>query len=274
MNLIQLLVNSLALVSVVLTYELQEPSLTFSTLQETLHIPTMKSGNEKSFEPIIIDSLDEVIQFKFKLKGKQPSQLSLLLGSISRDLETNYYPMIQDELVEFKIPIINLPKSLMYYATQENDTLTATLILADEGCKDNLLSEVFNFKLNVPFDTKSFKLPKRFEKKDEIYHIFRDPPKTIKPIFAQVFQFIVISCLIGLLSSWFTTGAILISGLPSGLNFFYFIGFIGSIIGLEYIFIQYYLDTSIFTTLKHTFVTAILSIVFGSKLLRYMARMG
>lgn len=160
-----------------------------------------------------------------------------------------------------------LKASLLYYSTVLKEPLTASLILASkDGGENNIFVEVFD--LDLAFDTEEkLSLPPRFGKLPEITHTFNSAPKTVSAWFAQVFCLIVVGCVLSLLLLWLNCGILSSLSLPkNSLVSLYLLGFVGSIFGMEYVFTQYYLGTSIFKTLENAFYVCLPGFFIGCKL--------
>lgn len=139
-------------------------------------------------------------------------------------------------------------------------------MLANED--EGFLLSLFDIKLDVNETAFEYVKPERLEAKPEIHHVFNAEPQTVPWSFAQIFSFLIVLVTFGLVVSWMSAGALTWSGLPKGLNTIYFLAFVGSVIGFEFIFVRYYTGTSIFETLRCTFLLSIPSLWLGTHFLR------
>lgn len=278
MQLIQTLVIFCAMVCHCLALSAKDAHLVFpSSGKRGIMIGSITSTTNKLEQPVVIDSLTETIELSIAVASSdKPSQVTLLLGIPERDLEVPYEATVRDNgdliMYKFKIAISEVQKALLYFATTDDVPLTATLILAKEGQGDeNLLVPLFDMQLAFP-DKIEYKNPVRFGPKPEIHHIFKAEPKTIPWAVAQIFVFFITGITFFLVVSWMSSGAINFSNVPTGFNFVYFLAFIASIIGFEYIFTRYYSGSSIFETLYAATYLGIPSLWLSTKFLRNFAK--
>lgn len=278
MQLVKILAGVSVFASTAFSFTAKQPYFTFATSKkESLALHPITKGFEKQSSPVVIDIANENLEFDFSVDSSEvPERVTLLLGSREHNVETSYEPVVRssDDLVlyKFKVPVSRIPSSLLYFATLEQEPLYVSLILASEGAGDsNVFVELLDLKLDFE-SGEDLKLPERFGSKPEIHHIFNGSPKTVSPWLAQFFCLVIAASLFGLLSTWAMSGAIGFDSLPSGMNLIYLLGFVGALIGLEYIFTQYYLGASIFVTLGNTLYLSIPGIWLGSRVLRYLTK--
>lgn len=220
-------------------------------------------------EPLTLDTLDQTVELNFASDSRL-LQATLLLGLPDRGLEQPIQASLTENqgllLYRFRIPIHQLSKHLLNLAINDKKLLTGSLVLAKEG--DGFLVPLFNIKLDVNETTMEYVEPKRLDAKPEIHHVFNPEPKTVPWSFAQIFSYIVVLVTFGLVVAWMSAGAITLNSVPKGLNFIYFLAFVGSIVGFEFIFVRYYAGTSIFDTLKYAFLLSIPSLWLSTQFLR------
>lgn len=278
MQLIQTLVILCAMVCHCFALTAKDAHLVFpGSGKRGIMIGSITSDTNKLEQPVVIDSLTETIELSIAVPSSdKPSQVTLLLGIPERDLEAPYEAIERDNgdliMYKFTIAIAEVQKALLYFATTDDVPLSATLILAKEGHTDeNLLLPLFDMQLTFP-DQIEYKNPSRFGAKPEIHHIFNAEPKTIPWPVAQIFVFFITAVTFFLVISWMSSGAINFSNVPTGFNFVYFLAFIASIMGFEYIFTRYYSGSSIFETLYAATYLGIPSLWIGTKFLRNFAK--
>lgn len=261
----------------IMAFNVENAKLTYTSNRKS---NTIKIGSvENSLESNTINNLtvDDSIKFSFQIVDYKvvPEQIELLVGLPDRDLEIPIKPIfkIKDDsvLTLFKVSLKDIPDSILYFAQKEKKTLSGTVIIASSEVNknDNVFTKAFELDLNFDtFEFDSFKEPIRYRPLPEIRHIFPSPPKTVPPFLAQIFVGIIIIAGLGLLLTWVISGTVKFDNLPKGMNFIYFLGFIISIIGFEFIFFRYYLGTSIFDTINASALLGIFGLLIGTKYLR------
>ncbi|EDO17813.1 hypothetical protein Kpol_1043p3 [Vanderwaltozyma polyspora DSM 70294] len=227
---------------------------------------------------VTVKDLEEIIEFGFSIPSNSDNAIKshLLLGFPRDGLETVIEPLVQkkdDKLVYlFNIRLNALSKALLSRAVENQESLEATLLLANEDNKNNnIFGRVFQLTLSPDLEVQYTK-PSRFGFKDEIHHIFRSPPKAAPAFIAQVFSLAIAGCVVLLIGTWLSTGVLSNMCIPGGMNSIYFIVMISSIVGFEYIFTNYYLGVSIFETLHAGLYLIIPSLIIGTKFLRNIGK--
>ncbi|SCV05076.1 LANO_0G17942g1_1 [Lachancea nothofagi CBS 11611] len=251
----------------------KQPHVAFtSSKRSPLALSPITNNYKKLTKPMSIDNANETLELNFSINSDEtPQQAVLLLGSISEGLETHFEPIIKTKegvsTYKFTIPIDQLPEPLLLLAVESRDLLTASLILASEGAvSDNLFVELFDLSLVFDVDRRLSKSP-RLEAMPEIKHIFRGASKTVPAWVAQSTSLIIIACFFLLLVAWVALGVFSSVSLSCNTKSLYLLAFIGSVCGMEYVFIRYYLGASIFETLEHAFYASLGGILSGAKLL-------
>lgn len=231
-------------------------------------IGAINSQSEKLKQPVILDKLDQTIELNFA-SDVRLAQATLLLGLPDQGLEQAIQATLTENqgllLYRFKIPVNQLSKKLLHSAVHEGEVLTGSVVLAQEG--DGIFSTLFDVKLDVS-ETVTYIEPTRFGAKPEIHHVFNPEPETVSWAFAQIFSFAIVLATLGLMVSWMMTGSLSFGGLPQGFTIVYFLAFVGSVMGFEFIFARYYNGTSIFDTLKSAFLLFIPALWLSTKCLR------
>ena len=185
---------------------------------EAVEVGAIEASTEKP-APITLSSIDEVLNFKFKLdlsksKSKEvPEQLSLLVGVADRNLEIAVVPKVKDssknnkvKLVSFKVDVAALPSSVLHYAVVAGEKITATLIVANEQKnlarkEENIFQQVFDleFAPEVAHEfVDFFEAPERYVAKPELAHTFPAAQRLSQPVLplslAVLFYFSTSSC--------------------------------------------------------------------------------
>lgn len=260
-----------------MAFQVENPKLTYTTDKKSNTIKI--DAIENNLVPSTIDNLtiDDTIKFSFQIVnyGAVPEQISLFVGLPDRDLEIPIKPTLKIKndsiLTLFKLSLKDIPKSILYFAQNEEKPVSGTLIVASSEVNKNDYIFTKAFEMNLNYDTfasNSFKEPVRYRPLPEIHHIFPSPPKTVSPFLAEMFVGIIIIAGFGLLLTWVSSGAVKFDNIATGLNFIYFLGFIISIIGFEFVFLKYYLGTSIFDTINASSLLGIFGLLVGTKYLR------
>lgn len=230
--------------------------------------------NTQEIKQLSIDLKDK-IELELTLGGdvaEKPHQLVVTLGN-GEGLEASFIPSFipTSQLVKLSIPIIKIPASL-----KTQDKLFLHLIAADANHKEpnlhKFLAEVIPEE-NLKVNTKYEKAP-RIGIKPEIHHIFRTDEATVNPVVPLAFIGAAVGLFLVLVASWVGfIGSDLFGTFKTitRIGFIQHVGFFGSLVAFEVIFVNYYLLTSIFKTLAHVLAVGLPSIYFGSKVLRTLS---
>lgn len=261
----------------IMAFQVENPKLTYTSRKKSNTIKINSIENNLVPNTISNLTIDDTVKFSFQIVNYRvvPEQISLLVGLPNRDLEIQIKPTLKVKdgsiLTLFKLSLKDIPKSILYFAQNEEKPISGTLIVASSEAnkEDYIFTKAFEMNLNFDtFEFNSFKEPIRYRPLPEIHHIFPSPPKTVSPFLAEIFVGIIFIAGFGLLLAWVSSGAVKFNNIAMGLNFIYFLGFIISIIGLECIFLRYYLGTSIFDTINATSLLGIFGLLVGTKYLR------
>lgn len=261
-----------ALVYSCLALQAKNVHLTFPGSQRRgILLGDIESQTQKLEEPVQVNAQDESLELNFAVSpAEKPEQVELLVGLPERGLEVVYEPKITDnkELImyRFSIDVSKIPKALLHYSKDDEEPISVSMILASPE-SDNVFVLVFDMSLTFN-DEVEYTEPVRYEAKPEIRHVFNPEPKTVPWPLAQVFVFIISLVVFGLVIALMSSGALNFGNLPLNFNIVYFFAFIGSIIGFEYIFIQYYIGKSIFETLLAALYLGFPALWVGTKFLR------
>lgn len=260
----------LALASLGQALTIKDAHFTFpETDARGIMVGSIDYETKKLNQPLTLQSLDQTIELNFASDSRL-TQATVLLGLPDQKLEQAIQATLTETqgllLYRAKIPINQLSQHLLHLAVNEKQLLTGSLVVSKEN--EGFLVPLFDVKLDVNETEFEYVKPKRLEAKPEIHHVFSAEPKTVPWSFAQNFSFLIVLVTFGLVVAWMSTGAITWDGLPRGSGTIFFLSFVGSVIGFEFIFIRYYIGDSIFDTLKYTFLLSIPSLLLGTHFLR------
>ncbi|CAG60221.1 uncharacterized protein GVI51_I00517 [Nakaseomyces glabratus] len=202
-------------------------------------------------------------------KSETPlDQANVYLGHPDKSLEV-VYPIKEraGDIYLFEINMDKLDKNLL--AVQKelgNKPLAVTVVAASKDDSEGVLKTLFYMQLQESMLTEE--LPQReLAIKKELAHTFNKPPTHAPKLFAQLFALIILATFAALVITWFAAGAVNFGNMPKG-NFIYFIGFVVTIVGFEYIFTQYQLGTGIFETINRAICLGVPGIWISAKFLR------
>ncbi|KAI9354701.1 Dolichyl-diphosphooligosaccharide--protein glycosyltransferase subunit Swp1 [Pilaira anomala] len=111
-----------------------------------------------------------------------------------------------------------------------------------------------------------------FELQPEIHHVFREAEKMPLAAFSQLFALITLAPWLILLGGWFQLGYTpgkVVSELTSGptLRTVYICSFLGSLVGLEYLFYLYWTQLDLIQTLSYLGGLSIITFFTGQRAL-------
>ncbi|CCE85682.1 Piso0_005303 [Millerozyma farinosa CBS 7064] len=250
--------------STVLCYTVVDGSLKIG--KDAIHFGEIETQEVKQLP---IDQSTEKIEIQLKLKDdftKAPNQLVVTVSD-GKGLVVPYFPKfsIDNKEVKLTIPLKNIPANL-----KAQEKVHVSLVIGEPSSNVQLTKLLAELRPSGEL-TANYKRIERFGTKPEIHHVFGEDPKTVNPIVPIVFSAVGVFTLLILLISWKVTIGSDLLGLTSHIvksNPLANVGFLLSLAGYEYVFIQYYLNASIFKTLLHGLILAIPSIYFGSRVLR------
>lgn len=272
MQLLKSLIVLFAIVCQCLAFEAQDAHLAFPKSKlRGIMLGTINGNSKKLEDPITIDRLGDSLELGFVVPGTvKPSQVSLLLGLPEKNLEVPFSASLVENqglnLYKIKLAISKIPNALLHYSRASQRPLQASLLLAGEG-SGSIFVPIFDMELNTD-DIIEYNEPTRYGSQPEIRHIFNPAPTTAPWFMSIIFSSSIIAMTFLLVASWLASGALDLGNVPNGVNSIYFVAFIGSIIGFEYIFTMYYSGSSIFETLNSAMYLGIPSLWIGTKFLR------
>ncbi|ABN65723.1 predicted protein [Scheffersomyces stipitis CBS 6054] len=224
-----------------------------------------------------VDSPKDKIEISLQLKevlDKRPQQLVLVLSSVEDSaLAAHFVPgFTSSSEIKFSLPASKFPEVLKI-----KEKLNLKLIIADPASSGkNLVKQLVEIVPTEEFRaTAKYHEKPRIGYKPEIHHIFRTEDKQINAIVPLVFIGGAVVLFLALIGSWFGfIGADLYGALKytSGGQLLFNIGFLLSLIGYEYNFVQYYLGQSIFTTLFNGALLSLPCIYAGARVLKNLSR--
>ncbi|CEP61307.1 dolichyl-diphosphooligosaccharide-protein glycotransferase LALA0_S02e11474g [Lachancea lanzarotensis] len=254
----------------------KQPHVAFtSSRRNPLALSPLSSSYEKPAQPLKIDRANETLELSFSIDAEEtPEQAILLLGSIARGVEISYEPIIKKtqgaSTYKFQIPVGKLPEPLLYLSVVSKEFLTVTLVLAGANSDptDNILVELFDVDLIFELE-KQPSWPARMGPKPQITHIFKGAAKTAPAWLTRSTSVVVAVCFAAVIVAWQVLGIFSAVRFPlTSSRTLYALAFIGSVMGMECVFVQYYLGASIFVTLEHAFYASVGSLLAGAKLLQ------
>jgi oligosaccharyltransferase complex subunit delta (ribophorin II) len=141
-------------------------------------------------------------------------------------------------------------------------------VIGSFGTSKALKSTAFEFSISAQTTTSAPASVPRYSAQPEIHHIFRDDPRSPPKILSLAFTLAVVAALPGLLITWIGLGANLNHfGKAFGAAPISHTLFLGSIVGMEFAFWQYYTNWQLFTLLPVAGVVGIVAYVSGSRAL-------
>ncbi|KAF2665241.1 hypothetical protein BT63DRAFT_392659 [Microthyrium microscopicum] len=192
-------------------------------------------------------------------KPRQPHQAFVAIKSPASGLEESF-PMKVDKDGKAKLDVkfADIPSALL------NKSLEASIVIGSFGSSKALRATAFSFA--APSEASATASPPtRYTAQPEIHHIFKDDPKSPAKILSLVFTFGVLACLPVLLIAWGMLGANMnhlqkaLGAAPVSHALFF-----GSIIGMEWVFWQYYVSWRLFTMLPVAGVFGVIAFLSGS----------
>lgn len=204
-----------------------------------------------------------------------PKQVVIELSSDNLDSSSYLYPKLNQNknkksFYETSLPISKISKFLL---TQ--DVINISILTGDDkNSKFNSFFTIGKFKPSQKLQqdvNNDIKLPIRFSEKNEIKHVFHGGPKSAPNIISTQFILDIFIAFFGLLFFWHYYDAVNFSNINkiSPLSF----AFVGLLFIFEYVFYDYYLGASIFTTLTRLSVIGASTIYIGSKVLKNLYKL-
>jgi oligosaccharyltransferase complex subunit delta (ribophorin II) len=221
-------------------------------------------------EPVVFDTTSSKLDISFDVKHtRQPDQIFVKVSD-QRGLETSFKPIttfLGDGVFKSKItlPYVKLPKVF-----QSEKNLDIHLIVASTD-GEKYFEKIGSIELDDALLAKSTYTPaERYAIKPEIHHIFQSAPKTVSSSIALAFSALVVVALFALLATWIGSGVLNFQNFEFNLTN---VAFIGLILGYEFVFFQYYLGSSIFSTIGKVFILLGPSVWFGSRVLNHLGEL-
>lgn len=222
--------------------------------------------NEDQYQDLVISfQTDDVI-----LKD------AILLVGYPDSHQEVVYEIIEDnnkDTFVFAIKLQDFNRNLLaLHDRLERKPMSVTFSASVEGDSDKIKKTLFYYVLKdsaiLPYLADMEVVPrKEFAIKKEMAHTFNAPPTQAPAFIAQVFALVILATFGVLIVAWTSMGAYNFDNVPKG-NSIYFVGFIGTIIGFEYIFAQYQFGTGIFETIYKAFCLGVPGIWICAKFLR------
>lgn len=202
-------------------------------------------------------------------KFLQPEQVMISLSAPNIVSEYYMHPtFVHDKVFEANVAISDLSKCLL-----NEEEIFITVITGDPN--DKSFNRILNAGTLNPSDKlrkdKAAEFPKRLQQNPEIKHVFREPPKNLPGFISTQFAILLIIAFVVLLFAWSHFDAININNLGKFDISTYI--FIASIFAFEYTFFDYYMGTSIFTTLYRFAILSTITLFFGSKCLKTLYKL-
>ncbi|KAH3672409.1 hypothetical protein WICMUC_004245 [Wickerhamomyces mucosus] len=224
------------------------------------------SSSPRSSIDFSSSSNDLTIQFDIE-SSNRPDQIFIKFIN-ENGVESSYKPTSKKSQngysSKLSINYNNLPKLF-----QSSSELVIKLIVASH--EDKFFEQIGLIQLSPELVAKStYKTGEKFQAKQEIIHIFQQPPKQVNSLIAIVFSTLSVITLFVLFVVWGVSGALNLKNFVFDINHIIFLGLIA---GYEVVFFQYYLGSSIFSTIGKVFVLLGPSLWFGSKLLNYLGKL-
>lgn len=232
-----------------------------------------------------LSTINDVLDIEFTilddeakpLVDHQPTQVVVSLSN--GDLQQSFIVKEVQPIAKISIDLDKISPALLYsLKTTSSGYLLGSIIVSgsDSAIKPTDAKDSFKVKFTSQkvLDSllKDYSVPKRFNSKPEIHHIFREAPKQVAVPVALFFM----SC-VGVIFLWFLFNiyfhnCLNFSKLFSSSNFLNNIAFLLTIVMFEYNFLQYYMGDSIFSLLSKSALLAGPALWFGSRVLRSLAQ--
>lgn len=230
------------------------------------------SQTEKTTVPVVFDDTTSKLDLSFKIVGStEPDQVFIKVSNQDQ-IETSYKPIIKPTQGGYTAKL-SLAYSKLPSLFKTSSSLDLALIVGGLGDSEPVFTSISGIELSEDLIAKGvaqYVKPDRFTVLPEIHHIFQNPPKTVNSGIALIFAVFSIIALFGLFVVWTGAGLINFKNFPASSDVVSHGVFISLIIGYEIVFFQYYLGSSIFSTIGKVFVLLGPTVYFGSKVLNYL----
>ncbi|KAF3909270.1 hypothetical protein ABW20_dc0106856 [Dactylellina cionopaga] len=253
------------------------PDWTFTDATLQLSQKGGEAGPKQSFSPKFpisdpltlktTDAIKILLTTKEGGKAKRPHQLFLLI----KDSESNLESFFSFDVKESGKARLDLTQKDIPIALLTSPSLTLTLAIASFGQSNPLSVEIGKVAPVLDAATKKSlpETPLKYQKMNEIHHIFRPEPKSPPKIISLVFLVAVLACLPGLFGAWFSLSAN-VSHLPKSVAASPIAQplFFASLLAFEAVFFGYYTSLNIFQTLAAVAIISPVTMISGSRALR------
>ncbi|KAH3664007.1 hypothetical protein OGAPHI_004721 [Ogataea philodendri] len=211
---------------------------------------------------IALDAESKRIELEFDMTvggnpvSSPPQQVSVVLTGDGVD--SYHYPTVKGAEAKLTVPVAKLSPFI-----KQSPEIVVSVLTGDPDTEKNYFEPVG--KLQAGLSARS--RPARFGAKEEIVHQFGGLPKHVNPVISIIFIGGVVALTVGLFAGWTGVKAVNFDNLgklPAGFT----VQFLATLALIELIFVDYFLEASIFTTIFRTFVVGVVSVYLGSKVLR------
>ncbi|KAK9380496.1 uncharacterized protein V2V93DRAFT_347112 [Kockiozyma suomiensis] len=262
MRVFKLLIAACVSASAVAAWSFKDGSLTITEKAGTLQTESFSVSKPFS-DPIPLPNT-ATARFRFSIESEEsgtskPHQAYLQISDPTTGLETSFPADVRDNGraridVEFKL----IPKALL----GPDKTLDCKIIIGSFGTEKPIIAYIGSI---IPRLKGAAAAPsERFAAKPEIKHIFKPDPEYTSESLAIVFSAAI--CVLGLLliGVWIYLG---VTPITFG-NPLYSLGFITTIIVIEFAFFQYYVGATIFKLIAQSAILAPIAFLSGTRALR------
>lgn len=221
----------------------------------------------------------EILLVKFTTKNGPVQNSMVLLGYPEMHQEVAYevFETNNEDIYLFEIKVGNLDKNLFSLYQKANEKpMAVTIVASNPDDAQNINRVLFYLKfsketIEAHLLEDDVSLEREFFIKREMAHTFNEPPTQAPAVISRFFAIVILATFVVLLMVWSQQGAFNFDNIPTS-NSIYFVGFIGTVIGFEYIFTQYQLGTGIFETIYKALCLGVPGIWIGAKFLRSLEK--
>lgn len=268
-TLLSALVISRGLAYVVKDIVITVPQKVQETSFDTVHIPRVDSKSPDQLHPIPIDSQNAILRVTFPaLENETPEHVRLLLSLPSRHLDQHISPtQVQDKYV-FEVPLSEVDRSLLYFATQDSTPLQLSLIVASNG-EDNIFNTFGALFLEHDIAAGIDAPAGHLGLLPEIRHVFNPQPTYAPRLIAKTFAILVAITLSSTLIIWASSGFFSLRDVPCrGTTPLFFLLSVLFIAAIQWSFVKYYFSDSILDLIQKLALLLVPGTIVGTKFLR------
>ncbi|PSR94178.1 hypothetical protein BD289DRAFT_494833 [Coniella lustricola] len=212
------------------------------------------------------DTLTITLTAKDNGKAKRPHQAFLLLQDQSTGLEAPFPLSVRDN-GKGKVQITQKDIPTQFFAAAK--PIHAAIVLASFGSSEGLISDAFDIKIitdaNSPPPAPSASI--RYGKQPQIHHIFQEPVKYGYKVISLAVS-LVIAGTLPLVAGWLYNGANLNHLAKAiGASPLSYTTFLGSIVGLEFVYFLYHRGLSLGHILVPVAVLSTTTVLSGMRAL-------